>query len=62
MTKKSAKKPNTDAARTATYYNKQREKGLVRLSVWVPNAPAERDRFWVEYDKLKARWQKDGLI
>lgn len=52
--------PITQADRQRTYHQKQRERGLVRLSVYIPDS--ERDTFWDAVDRLRITWQRKGLI
>lgn len=51
--------PNGHAARQRTYHQRQLDRGLSRLSVYVPDA--ERDAFWDAVDKLRDRWHRMGL-
>ena len=41
------------------FYQRQKERGLVRISVYVPDA--DRDAFWDAVDKLRDRWHAMGL-
>jgi hypothetical protein len=41
------------------YHQRQLNKGLVRLSVYVPDA--DRDAFWDAVDKLRDRWHSMKL-
>lgn len=52
--------PSGHTVAQRSYYQRQLDRGLVRLSVYVPDCA--RDEFWQEIDKLKARWQRRGLI
>ena len=49
-----------DAERTHAYYQRQKERGLARISLYVPEAA--RDEFWDTVDRLRAKWRRDGLI
>jgi hypothetical protein len=41
------------------YHQRQIDKGMVRLSVYVP--AAAKDEFWGAVDGLRASWQRRGL-
>jgi len=43
-----------------SYHQRQLDKGMVRLSVYVPDT--DRDAFWDAIDRLRDRWQAKGLI
>ena len=43
-----------------SYHQRQLARGLVRLSVYVPDT--DRDAFWDAVDKLRIRWRRRGLI
>jgi hypothetical protein len=50
-------RPDLKAQRN--YHQRQLNKGLARLSVYVPDA--DRDAFWDAVDKLRDRWHRMGL-
>jgi hypothetical protein len=54
--------PNPSGHTTAqrTYYKRQLDRGLVRLSVYIPDT--ERDTFWDAVDKLRDKWRAKGLM
>lgn len=52
--------PSKHAEAQRSYHQRQVERGLVRISVYVPDA--DRDAFWAEVDKLRVRWRRRGLI
>ena len=58
-----AKKPDNQVDRHTkaqrNYHQRQLDRGLVRLSVYVPDA--DRDAFWDAVDKLRDRWHEKGL-
>ena len=53
-------KPKTHAEIQRNYHQRMREAGFVRISAWIPEA--RRAEFWNSYDKLKAKWNKEGLF
>ncbi len=52
--------PERHTVSQRTYYQRQKDRGLVRLSVYIPDS--ERDTFWDAVDKLRAKWHRQGLI
>lgn len=50
--------PHTRAQRS--YHQRQLDRGLAKLSVYVPDS--ERDTFWDAVDKMRVRWRRLGLI
>lgn len=51
-------KPSAHAEAQRSYHQRQIEKGLVRLSVYVPDAA--RAQFWDAVDDLRDKWRKQG--
>jgi len=60
MPKPKHEQPSGHAVAQRTYHQRQLDKGLVRLSVYVPDT--DRDAFWDAVDRLRDRWQAKGLI
>lgn len=56
-----SEKPKTGAARQQTYHQKMRERGLTRLSAWVPENETARAEFWAAMTELEKKWAKRGL-
>jgi hypothetical protein len=52
--------PSKHAEAQRSYHQRQLDRGLVRLSVYVPDT--DRDAFWDAVDKLRIRWRRRGLI
>lgn len=52
--------PSGHAVAQRSYHQRQLDKGLVRLSVYVPDS--ERDAFWDAVDRLRYQWIRKGLI
>ena len=52
--------PSNHAVAQRSYHQRQIEKGMVRLSVYVPDA--DRDAFWDAVEDLRVRWKRRGLI
>ena len=52
--------PNSHAVAQRSYHQRQLDRGLVRLSVYVPDS--ERDAFWDAVDRLRDQWVRKGLI
>ena len=50
----------TQADRQRSYHQRQLERGMVRLSVYVP--AKGRDEFWAAVDRLRVRWEAQGLL
>jgi hypothetical protein len=53
-------RPSSHAVAQRSYHQRQLDKGLVRLSVYVPDS--ERDAFWDAVDRLRDQWIRKGLI
>jgi hypothetical protein len=60
MPKPKHAQPSNHAVAQRSYHQRQLDRGLVRLSVYVPDT--DRDAFWLAVDKLRDRWYKKGLI
>jgi len=60
MPKPKHEQPSGHAVAQRSYHQRQLDRGLVRLSVYVPDT--DRDAFWLAVDKLRDRWYKKGLI
>jgi len=60
MPRQKHEKPSGHAVAQRTYHQRQLDKGLVRLSVYVPDD--DRDAFWDAIDRLRERWYAKGLI
>lgn len=52
--------PSKHAEAQRSYHQRQIERGMVRLSVYVPDA--DRDAFWDAVEDLRTRWKRRGLI
>jgi len=52
--------PSSHAVAQRSYHQRQIERGMVRLSVYVPDA--DRDAFWDAVEDLRIRWKRRGLI
>jgi hypothetical protein len=52
--------PSSHIKAQRSYHQRQLDKGLVRLSVYVPDK--DRDAFWDAVDRLRIRWKRRGLI
>lgn len=52
--------PSSHAVAQRSYHQRQIERGMVRLSVYVPDA--DRDAFWDAVEDLRLRWKRRGLI
>jgi hypothetical protein len=52
--------PSKQSKAQQAYHQRQLEKGLVRLSVYVP-ADA-KEEFWGAVDGLRASWRRRGLM
>ena len=55
-----SEEPSKHAEAQRSYHQRQLDRGLVRLSVYVPDT--DRDAFWDAVDKLRIRWRRRGLI
>ena len=51
-------RPDSHTRAQRSYQQRQRDRGLVRLSVYVPDE--DRDTFYKAIDKLRIRWRKMG--
>jgi hypothetical protein len=60
MPKARSEDPSGHTVAQRTYYARQRAKGMVRLSVYIPDT--ERDAFWDAVDRLREDWHRRGLI
>lgn len=52
--------PSSHVVAQRSYHQRQLDRGLVRLSVYVPDC--DRDAFWDAVDRLRAKWQVKGWI
>lgn len=59
MPPKRQRDPDSHAIAQRTYHQRQIDRGLVRLSVYVPDA--DRDGFWAAVEKLRDEWHAKGL-
>lgn len=60
MSKSDTQTPSKHAAAQRSYHQRQLDRGLVRLSVYVPKR--DRDAFWAAIDALRVRWAELGLL
>lgn len=60
MPKQKHAEPSSHVIAQRTYHQRQLDRGLVRLSVYVPDA--DRDAFWDAVDRLRERWVARGLM
>lgn len=51
----------THAQRQQSYHQRMREKGMVRVSAWIPDDDDARADFWEQFEILEGRWRKRGL-
>lgn len=51
-------RPDSHTRAQRSYQQRQRDRGLVRLAVYVPDE--DRDAFYKAIDKLRIRWRKMG--
>jgi DNA-binding LacI/PurR family transcriptional regulator len=61
--KKKQEKPEPvpHAQRQQSYHARMKEKGLTRLSAWVPEDDKARMEFWEAISQLEKTWASRGL-
>jgi hypothetical protein len=52
--------PEKHTSAQRSYHQRQLDKGMTRLSVYVPTR--DRDNFWDAIDRLRDKWHAEGLI
>jgi len=55
------KEPIPHAARQKSYHQRMRDRGLVRVSAWIPEDDTARGEFWDSVSQLEAQWRARGL-
>jgi len=60
MTKSKQKPVSKHAEAQRSYHQRQLERNMVRLSVYVPDS--ERDTFWGAIDELREEWRAKGVM
>jgi hypothetical protein len=60
MPKPKQEQPSQHAVAQRSYHQRQLDRGLVRLSVYVPTC--DREAFWEAVDRLRVKWQAKGWM
>ena len=59
MPAKKTPTPDSHTKAQRTYHQRQLDRGLVKLSVYVPDT--DRDAFYAAIDRLRLRWRAKGF-
>lgn len=61
MSEPTEKQPKSGAERQQSYHQRMKDRGLTRLSAWIPQDEDAKIEFWEAVTELEQKWQARGL-